>query len=290
MDEDIRDKACLTHADVIALNFIKDSGRYFYRRHYRSGLRSHIMEVLDAGQVQAETRGRMVDGVRIFPQAVPLKMLRIFRTRLQSIEQALKEIVKLRVIETYLPRDQFAGSSEFIVDYTESTGPGMLLCGLQEFVQGRKLDPWRLKSGGIFNIYPGRSTAGQAAFAWRLRKSARRFVSGVKQMISRAGYIPDIAGQRNLLVTRGGNIRLVDINNVSPVRFDVDIYLDDKGYPVCDKSMEALSLIDCHLCGNQDCPAEDLYGPFLDPGRMRAVADLDVSFHRALKLNSSVCQ
>ena len=283
MDEDIRDKACLAHEDVIALNYIKDSGRYLYRRHFRHGLRSHIMEVLDAGQVRQEIQGLLVDGVRLFPKAVPLKMLRIFRTRLSSIRQAFNEIDKLRVIETFLDRDQFAGSSEFIVDYLSPGGPDMLLCGLQEFVEGRKLDPWRLKSGAIFKVYPEKDAKEQKGFATQLRKSAQRFVAGVRKMIQTAGYIPDIAGQRNLLVTGRGEIRLVDINNVSRVRVDSEIYIDDKGYPVCDKSIEALSLIDRYLCDNTDCPGECLYQPFLDPGRMREVAALDDAFHRSLK-------
>jgi len=281
--EDIRDKAYLTHEDVTSLNFIKDSGCYLYRRHYRSGLRSHIMEVLDAAGVRQETRGRVVKGIRLFPKAIPLKMLRIFRTRLVSIRAALNEIVKLRVIETFLTRDQFAGSSEFIVGYNAPEGPDMLLCGLQEFVQGRKLDPWRLKSGGIFKIYPDKDPGAQRAFAVQLRKSAQRFVSGITVMIQKAGYIPDIAGQRNLLVTRKGNIRLVDINNVSRVNFDADIYIDDKGYPVCDKSIEALALIDRHLCENRNCEGRMLFRMFLDPGRMREVAALDDAFHRSLK-------
>jgi hypothetical protein len=243
------------------------------------------MEVLEAGQVHQEIHGRVVDGVRLFPKAVPLKMLRIFRTRLSSISQALNEIVKLRVIETFLARDQFAGSSEFIVDYIGSSGPGMLLCGLQEFVEGRKLDPWRLKSGGIFRAYPEMIGKEQKAFAARLRKSARRFVGGVKRMIQKSGYIPDIAGQRNLLVTRPGNIRLVDINNVSRVIYTHKIFIDDKGYPVCDKSMEALALMDRHLCGNTSCREESLYHMFLDPVRMREVAAMDASFHRSLLMD-----
>jgi hypothetical protein len=286
VDEDIRDKACLAHEDVVALNFIKNSGRYLFRRHFRNGLRSHIMEVLDAGQAHLENQGRVVDGVRLFPKAVPLKMLRIFRTRLQSPDQALNEIIKLRVIETFLTRDQFAGSSEFIVDYSSPAGPAMLLCGLQEYVEGRKLDPWRLKSGGIFKSYPELSDKEQAVFAARLRESAQRFVEGVKHMIQNAGYIPDIAGQRNLLVTRSGNICLVDINNVSRVRHSSKIFLDDKGYPVCDKSIEALALIDRYLCGNKNCAGELLYHIFLDPGRMRSVAAMDASFHRSLLMNS----
>jgi len=281
--EDIRDKAYLTHTDVIALNFIKDSGRYLYRRHYRSGLRSHIMEVLDAGQVRQETRGRVVKGVRLFPKAIPLKMLRIFRTRLTSTRQAFDEIVKLRVIETYLTKDQFAGSSEFIVDYDTPEGPDMLLCGLQEFVQGRKLDPWLLKSGGICKLYPDKDANAQGAFVAQLRKSAQRFVAGIIAMIQKAGYIPDIAGQRNLLVSRMGNIRLVDINNVSRIKFDARIYIDDKGYPVCDKSIEALALIDRYLCDNRNCRGQLLFQMFLEAGRMRVVAALDDAFHRSLQ-------
>ncbi len=283
MEEDIRDKAYLTHADVIALNFMKDSGRYLYRRHYRNGLRSHIMEVLDAGQVRQETRGRVVKGVRLFPKAIPLKMLRIFRTRLGSISQALDEIVKLRVIETFLTKDQFAGSSEFIVEYDAPDGPDMLLCGLQEFVQGRKLDPWLLKSGGIYKLYPDKDARAQEAFIAQLRKSAQRFVAGIIAMIQKAGYIPDIAGQRNLLVSRMGNIRLVDINNVSQIKFETKIYIDDKGYPVCDKSIEALALIDRYLCDNRNCRGQLLFQMFLDPDRMREVAALDDAFHRSLQ-------
>jgi len=285
MAEDIRDKAYLTHNDVIALNFIQDSGQYVYRRHFRNGLRSHIMEILDAEQVRQESRGKMVAGVRLFPKATPLKMLRIFRTRLVSISQALDEIVKLRVIETFLTPDQFAGSSEFIVGYQAPDGPDMLLCGLQEFVQGRKLDPWRLKSGGIFQIYPDKDSQAQKTFATQLRQSAQRFVAGIKDMVLKAGYIPDIAGQRNLLVTRRGRIRLVDINNVSRVKYSDDIFIDDKGYPVCDKSIEALALIDRHLCNGRNCSGQVLFEMFLDPDRLRAVAALDAAFHRSLKKN-----
>jgi len=283
VDEDIRDKAYLAHADVVALNFIRNVERYRFRRHFRCGLRSHIMEVLDAGEVRQESRGRVVKGVRLYPRAVPLRMLRIFRTRLTSIRQALNEIVKLRVIEAFLARDQFAGSNEFIVDYNAPAGPDMLLCGLQEFVQGRKLDPWRLKSGGIFKIYPDKDSRAQRAFAAQLHKSAQRFVAGLTAMIQKAGYIPDIAGQRNLLVTRMGNIRLVDINNVSRVNYDARIYIDDRGYPVCDKSVEALALIDRHLCAGRNCTGQFPFRMFLDPARMREVAALDAAFHRSLR-------
>jgi hypothetical protein len=47
MTEDVREKASLNHEAVVGLNFIRDSAIFVFRRHYRQGLRSHIMEVLD---------------------------------------------------------------------------------------------------------------------------------------------------------------------------------------------------------------------------------------------------
>jgi len=75
----------------------------------------------------------------------------------------------------------------------------------------------------------------------------------------------------------------VDINNVSRIKFDARIYIDDKGYPVCDKSIEALALIDRTLCDNRNCKGQLLFQMFLDPDRMREVAALDDAFHRSLQ-------
>ena len=47
MHIDIRDRPTIDHDDVIALNFIRSSPSCVFRRHFRQGLRSHIMEILD---------------------------------------------------------------------------------------------------------------------------------------------------------------------------------------------------------------------------------------------------
>ena len=65
MIDDIRDKPYIDHKDVLGLNFIKDPGIYIYRRHYRQGLRSHIMEVLDPKDVENETKGIIIDGLKL---------------------------------------------------------------------------------------------------------------------------------------------------------------------------------------------------------------------------------
>ena len=54
MEKDIRDKPNIRSEDITGLNFIRDSGTYLFRKHYRQGLRSHIMEVLDSNDIWKE--------------------------------------------------------------------------------------------------------------------------------------------------------------------------------------------------------------------------------------------
>jgi hypothetical protein len=75
MPEDIRDKQKLTHKDILGLNFVREPGQYVYRRYYRTGLRSHIMAVLSPEAVEQEKKGVIIDGLKWFPLAKPLKML-----------------------------------------------------------------------------------------------------------------------------------------------------------------------------------------------------------------------
>ena len=190
------------------------------------------------------------------------------------------------MVETYLEPDQLAKSSEFIVSYRIGRHWAVLLCGLQQYAQGQALDPWQPLTPEQMarRIVPtGTSHAAGArtdGFARRYAANAGRFVGGVRRMISRAGFIPDLAGTRNMVVTRDANIRLVDINNVSRITWGPDIPLDDKGYPVCDKSVEALWRLETSLSRRPALPADPLYRHFLDPFRVRAVAALDREFHR----------
>ena len=67
MSKDVRNKTTLTADDVYRLNFIRHPGTYVFRRHYRQGLRSHIMEVLDPQAVAREKNGVVSDGIKWFP-------------------------------------------------------------------------------------------------------------------------------------------------------------------------------------------------------------------------------
>ena len=285
---DIRDRPHLGHRDIVHLNFIRSESPFVFRRHFRSGMRSQIMEVLRPSDVQRETLGMARDGVRWFPKAEPRFMLRLFRRRFSSLDQALEEIRRLRIIETYLEPDQLARSSEFIVTYRHGRRSDLLLCGLQQYAPGQSLDPWQLLTPVQMARWfvsvqaPGEDRVDAERFAGRFCMNAGRFVDGVRRMISGAGFVPDLAGTRNMVVTPHGNIRLVDINNVSPVDFGDAIPMDDKGYPVCDKSVEALLRIEAML-PDRSAPADDpLARHFLDPSRMKAVAVLDRQFHRRL--------
>jgi hypothetical protein len=261
---DIRRRSGLDHADVAALNFIRDTGRFHFRRHGRSGLRSHVMEVLRVEDLALERFGQPDAGVRRFPRARPVAMLRLFRAAFADVAEALAEIARLRIVERYLGRDQVAASREFIVAYRLGGRSVPMLCGLQEYVEGEVLDPW----GCAPRPLEGAARAG-----------AERFVAAVRRLLEESGLIPDLAGVGNLLRVAGGGVKLVDINNISPLSLTAEIHLDDKGYPVGDKSVEALYRLECHFLGRCGLGEDRLYRHFLDPRRCAAVARLHRSFH-----------
>ena len=295
MIKDIREKAHISHEDIIELNFIRNSGVYVFRKYHKQGLRSQIMEMLDPDDVIKQNRGEIIDGILFFPWAMPLKMFRLFRTRFDSLTDVFEEIRKLKIIEKYLPSDSYAKSEEFIVDYMWNGNRDFILCGLQEYVAGEILNPWETTGiNQLDNFFSGISVNRPNApemttdqLVTKFRKKVENFIKSVKKMILEASYVPDFAGLENLLVTPEGDIKLVDINNVSRVSFGPDISLDDKGYPVCDKSIEAISILEQKLLDKPIDKNEALYKIFLDPLRMKEVSNLEEKFHRSLKLTNS---
>jgi hypothetical protein len=284
--EDPREKFSLTHDDVVALNFVRAPGIYVYRRHYRAGLRSHIMQVLLREEVERERTGVLEKGVRRFPKARPLKMLRIFRTRFMNLGEAEEELARFKIIEAYLAPFHVARSNEFLVDFTSRGQKEPILCGLQEYVEGEALNPWnRLDDEEIASLggrmqVPERPES-QEEWLAGVRTQANRFILRLRKLIWKAGYVPDLAGSGNLILTVSGLIKLVDINNISRVSFDSSIPLDDRGYPVCDKSVEALSMLERNLAGRRLDPDDELYQVFLAPARMERVRVLEKRFHWA---------
>lgn len=295
MIKDIRDKAHISHEDIIQLNFIRKPGAYVFRKYHKQGLRSQIMEILHPDDVIKQNKGEIINGTLFFPWAVPLKMLRIFRIRFNSLADVFEEIRKLKIIEKYLPSDSYAKSEEFIVDYIWNGNRDFILCGLQEYVAGEILNPWEtIGINQLENFFAGirinkRNTPGMTTDqrVTRFRKKVEKFIKSAKKMILEANYVPDFAGLENLLITPQGDIKLVDINNVSRVSFGPDIRLDDKGYPVCDKSIEAISILEQKFLDKPIDKNETLYKIFLDPLRMKEVSVLEENFHGSLKLTNS---
>jgi hypothetical protein len=279
MSEDIRNRPAISHADVTALNFVRSSTPHVFRRHFRQGLRSHIMEILDPLDVDIEQTGAIRDGVRWFPKAKPRRMFRIFRARLETLENAFFEIGRVKIAERYLAPDCMARSTECIVDYHGPEGPDLLLCGFQEYVEGEILDPWTILGAAellpalydAFRREDGALNLPRSRWIETVRRKGSRFIANVKRMVSQAGHIPDLAGAGNLILTATGCIRLVDINNISRVAFDSTIRLDEKSYPVCDKSIEALSLIEEKILRRPVDMAEKIYGHFLNEKRRKMV-------------------
>jgi len=295
MTKDIRDKSYISHEDIIELNFIRKPGIYVFRKYHKQGLRSQIMEVLDPDDVIKQNKGETIKGILFFPWAKPLKMLRIFRTKFDSINDVFEETRKLKIIEKYLPPDSYAKSDEFIVDYIKNGKRDFILCGLQEYVEGEALNPWDLINKNILaDLFTNMKAKKQNALEMntsqlikRFKRKAENFIESVKKMILEVNYVPDLAGVENLLITRMGNIKLVDINNISKVSFSPRISLDDKGYPVCDKSVEAISILEQKLMDKPIDKTEKIYRTFLAPQRIKEVKYLEEKFHRSLKLMNS---
>lgn len=283
---DIRDTAYVDHGDVIGLNFIDSCCPYIFRRYYRQGLRSHILEILLPDDVKREADGVIKDGIFHFPKARPVKMLRIFKTRFDSFEEIQDEITRFKITERYLSTDYIARSTEVIIDYGEPQRRSPLLCGFQEYVPGVILDPWSMVEGDSFlqtlyeTISGGDEPLCVSQQCWMLhaKKHGAEFVRRVKEMIVEGGHVPDLAGLGNVLLTASGRMKLVDINNISKVYNDDTIRLDDRGYPVCDKSIEALSLIEKKVCGSTGVVNDPVYGNFLSPSRKKRVEAIEKEF------------
>ena len=290
MQEDIRDRPALRQDDITDLNFIRSPNRYIFNRHYRAGLRSHIMEVLHRRDMEKGETGVIQDSLTWFPRARPLKMLRIFRTRFKNLDEAVEELRRVKLIETYLAPDHLASSEEFLVSYRVNKRWELLLCGLQEFVEGEMLDPWaRFEDKDLAFIFSHlapetHEDMNMETGIWirTVRKKAENFIGKLKEMISKTQHVPDLAGIGNLLLTRSGDIKLVDINNISTCSFESTIQLDDRGYPVCDKSIEALFLLEQEFMSRPVMKESRIYRTFLDPHRMNEVKTIEEAFHQAI--------
>jgi len=277
MTTDIRNKPTLSHKDIVELNFIKHPSRYFFRNHFREGLRSRLIQVLEPSDVILETRGVLQQNICVFPIAQPVAMLRIFKNKFASLRDIQKEIDNYKILRQWMSKSHYAVSSEFMVDYTRGRDKSILLCGLQEYVHGESVDPWHanalLKIKGIV----------KGAHALTLKTALENldsFVNGIKNMVMKTGAIPDLAGVGNLLMTPLGSVKLVDINNISRLSMNHHIPVDDKGYPVSDKSVQALFQIETRILGRSRDTADTLYRFFLDPQRMKEVRELETSFHQ----------
>jgi len=246
------------------------------------------MEVLKPGDVEKETKGIIKNGIKLYPRAEPLKILRIFRTKFKSLKDAEEELKRVKIIANYLAPDYLARPEEFLVNYIRGGKCEILLCGLQEYVKGELIEPWgHFDDDHLISMLGDMGVDDSAMIInqWprKIRKNAQNFISKIKQMIMETNHVPDLAGVGNLLLTKSGDIKLVDINNISSVSFDNDIKLDDRGYPVCDKSIEALFFLERKLSGGSSLIDTPPYKTFLDPERMKEVKAIEKKFHESME-------
>ncbi|MDD9302093.1 MAG: hypothetical protein HUK40_07005 [Desulfobacter sp.] len=282
--KDIRNQAHLSGSEVKKLNFIRNSDLYVFRKFYRSGLRSHIFEVVLASDVEKESSGVVQDGIRVFPRARPVKMFRIFRHRFKTQEEIFLEIKRYNTLVKYIGPKFIARSEEFIADYGQNDTGKILLCGLQEYVDGEILDPWRLS--GRENVLALLSAMAHDTpkdiRAQKAFKNMAAFVRRVRNLMDQTGYIPDLAGMGNLILTPAGNVKLVDINNIVQIHQDKYIHLDDKGYPACDVSIQVLSILEQKLLEQDYTATDPLFKIFLTQDRLNQVKAIEQAFYRQL--------
>ncbi len=266
------------------IDFLRTPRGHHLRRHFRGGLRSHLFELICKQDLDAEHHGTRVNNMRIFPRAKPVKMLRILRNRFNSPDMALEEIKKYRILLEFLGADLVARSEEFIVEHREQGLSQILLCGLQEYVEGTILDPWHLSGeeclGHFYIPSPGISLKG---FIRQALADISDFVTAITAMIKTDHLIPDLAGDGNLMLTPGGRLKLVDINNIIAIQPGPAIQLDDKGYPCCDKSVEVLSILAHRILHRPLFPDDPFYQRFLVPDRKQRVRELEQRFYQSLQ-------
>lgn len=284
---DIRDKVSLTPKEVGELNFISDSATCLFRRHCRQGLRSHIFEILAADDVFKETKGKIINGTRWYPRAVPKHILRILRTRFSTLDQVLDEVKKYALILQFVGPGLIARSEEFIVEYTGTGKHEIVLCGLQEYVEGAILDPWSLFGQTPLDaFYKAEKSPGDNPVKGRMSKAIEAiaaFVGQIRKMITQTGYIPDLAGNGNLILTPEGGIKLVDINNITRIDQNDIIPLDDKNYPSGDKSVEVLAILEQKILKTEMLPDDPIYRHFLSAERRQRVRKLEEKFYQSLR-------
>ena len=95
---DALDKISLSGTELRQLNFINKVYSPHFRRHFRQGLRSHIFEILCKDDVERESNGVLIDGIMMYPRAVPKHMLRIMRTCFKGLNTVLREVEKYRIL------------------------------------------------------------------------------------------------------------------------------------------------------------------------------------------------
>jgi hypothetical protein len=284
--KDIREMAYLSERQVQKLNFVKDSKHYSFRKFYRSGLRSHIFEVLLKKDIEKEIKGEVIEGIRMFPRAKPKKMFRILRNRFKSSDAVFHEIEKYRVLLKYLGPSFIARSEEFIVDYTQTGTSQIVLCGLQEYVEGQILDPWRIvHQNYLEELFMGKThwNFDPEILVSRARKSIAIFVEKIRDMIKATAYIPDLAGIGNLILTTNGDLKLVDINNIVKIKLTDEILIDDKGYPSCDISVAVLQILENKILQKSIQDNDPLYRFFLSKERKKKVKILEENFYNKLE-------
>ncbi|MCG8619012.1 MAG: hypothetical protein MI802_22545, partial [Desulfobacterales bacterium] len=205
-------------------------------------------------------------------------------SRFPTKEDIFIEIKRYKTLLNHLGPEFIALSEEFIADYRDGGVNRLLLCGLQEYVAGEILDPWRLTGPenltALLSSMPHASDP-DSRLSFALSR-VETFVKRIRELMTASGRIPDLAGIGNLILTPEGGIKLVDINNIVKIRTNAYIPMDDKGYPACDVSIQVLHILENKILGKDHSESDPLFKHFLQPQRLKQVKSIEREFYRTL--------
>ncbi len=210
-----------------------------------------------------------------------VEYIRVERTGTERIESTEAESKEIENIEA-----ESAEAENTETENTETEKSEIVLCGLQEYVVGTILDPWSLLTQAPLDAFYQAKFPDDHSVNERMTKafdSIEAFVKQTREMIINTGYIPDLAGNGNLILIPEGGIKLVDINNIIKVHHTDTIYLDDKNYPSCDKSVEVLAILEQKILKTGIIPDDPLYGHFLSVERKNRVKKFEEKFFQSLR-------
>lgn len=232
------------------------------------GTRSCIVMLFDRDEYTRQREGVVIDNKKQYPKAHPKQVLRILRNGAEKTDHLQPMLDDYHfLVENFVGdgEDQLAQSNELIVELndkdisllcqrTEILSPPdhkHFLVGLQQYIHGDTLDPWRqiaiskLKEcAKVSPVNLGVHLRLDADGISKLESSFRLMRTRIHTCLREHKKIPDL-GIGNTIMEPSGSLTIIDINNLIRAPENLaEIPTDENGYPAFHGSIDSLLQID----------------------------------------------